>query len=432
MKHNLAVLGLSLWMVAGCQTQTTEPSASVPVVKPVAATSTPSPATQVTTAKPAEPTPDTRADSAAKLAAAHAAEIEVIAAHRSPGSTGVTPIEPVADAQPSQAAPNQNAKTEGGFKPIPPPPKDIAAAIAAHVSLSPADAQPSLPPPGTPLPDSASASASSNATGAVVLNQAAPMPTIAPAGAAEQPAAEAAAVDTLAGRIEKAAKEAPGDLSAQLDLQLLKFLKNDPVPSTDALNALQGEDREVLSAVLDGLSNFRNGVRKDNNLLMNRKIRPLTDMADRLRARSDLTITNPAICRSIKGWGVYEAITPLRLPAGVDNSPGLYYEIENFSPRLTADNMWETRMRQDVAIYDNRGGLVWQWMNEAVVDLCRNRRHDFFFARKVKTPIRLPQGAYILKISLTDPIAGRVAETSLALQMYVPNGPAAPQVGPPR
>ena len=406
-----------MWIVAGCQA-------------PPAAGTTQGTAAPIAQAQAKPPggnnqEVDTRADSAAKLAASQAKSIEDMLAAKN-ASKGVTPADPAAPGNPPP--PGTTAlKSSGGddvFKPVPPPPGGGSGAIASAVGfVSPPDAQP------TPPPANANAHPNANPQAGVVMAQ--PPPVTPPPAAIDTPRPATSGTEPLETQLAKTARETPSDLAAQLDSQLYKFVKGESVPTPDALAGLNGEDREVLSAVLDGLSNFRTNVRRDSNLLIGQKIRPLTEMGDRLRSRADLVVTNAALCRTIRGWGNYEPISPLRLPAGVDNWPGLYYEIENFSSRLDANNMWATKMRQDVAIYDSDGKLVWQWPNEAVTDLCRNRRHDFFFARQVKSPIKLPAGRYILKISLTDAGAGRVAESSITLTMTPPAAVPPAPAGPP-
>ena len=58
-----------------------------------------------------------------------------------------------------------------------------------------------------------------------------------------------------------------------LDYQLERFITDRPVPEMSTLSALAGEDSELLMAVLDGLTNFRNSVRADGNMLMASKVK---------------------------------------------------------------------------------------------------------------------------------------------------------------
>src|SRR5437763_1381653 len=82
----------------------------------------------------------------------------------------------------------------------------------------------------------------------------------------------------LEAKFSKHIQEYPRDLWAHLDFQLLHFLRDEQVPQLDALTSLPLEDRELIAAVMDGLTNFRNGLRADNNMLLSRKVKPLMDL----------------------------------------------------------------------------------------------------------------------------------------------------------
>ena len=68
-------------------------------------------------------------------------------------------------------------------------------------------------------------------------------------------------LDPFTAKLEKRIHDDPQDVSAQLDWQLYEFVHDEPVPQLPALAPLNAEDRELLSAVLDALSNFNNAVR---------------------------------------------------------------------------------------------------------------------------------------------------------------------------
>ena len=103
-------------------------------------------------------------------------------------------------------------------------------------------------------------------------------------------------------------------MSANLDYQMMLFLHDQSVPDLASLTSLPTEDRELVSAVMDGLSNFRNTLRSDNNMLYSRKIRPLTDLADRLKQQAELSIPTLVLCTcGVDGFGRYDPIEPARL-----------------------------------------------------------------------------------------------------------------------
>src|SRR5258708_1445350 len=82
--------------------------------------------------------------------------------------------------------------------------------------------------------------------------------------------------------------------AAQTDDQMLRFLNDEPVPNLAAISGLAAEDRELLSALMDSLTNFRTQLRGDNNMLFSRKIHPLIELADRLHAQAELSVPTVA------------------------------------------------------------------------------------------------------------------------------------------
>src|SRR5206468_6115628 len=102
--------------------------------------------------------------------------------------------------------------------------------------------------------------------------------------------------DDLARKLAQHVKDYPQDVAGQLDLQLLHFVRGESVPDMQTLAGLTPEDREVLAALLDGLSNYRNVVRADNNVMLSRKVRPILDAAERLRTQAELSIPTIALC----------------------------------------------------------------------------------------------------------------------------------------
>jgi hypothetical protein len=208
-------------------------------------------------------------------------------------------------------------------------------------------------------------------------------------------------------------RDYPKDIWAQFDFQLLQFLKDKPVPQLDLLAKLTNEDRELLTAVMDGLANFRNAVRSDNNMLMSRKVRPILELADRVRAQADLIIPTLSLCTKVDGFGVYEPVEPARFTAMKEHPIIVYCEVENFSSHLNEKKMWETKLSQEVVLYTETGLPVWQDKTENIPDLARNRRHDFFVVKKTRFPGNITIGRYLLKVTIVDQQASRVAEATV-------------------
>lgn len=232
------------------------------------------------------------------------------------------------------------------------------------------------------------------------------------------PSAVSQAQETTWRKLAQRAQDYPRDLSAQMDDQLLKLLGDNAVPESKSLSGLSGEDREVLSALMDSLSNFRNQVRSDDNMLLSKKIRPLLELGDRLSAQAELAVPTVALCTRVTSFGVYDPIEPARFVAGKEHPIIVYCEVENFLSQLTDQGRYETRLDQDVVLYTESSGMpVWSLKRSECVDLSHRRHHDFFMVRKTALPASLTIGSYLLKVTVEDEHAKHIAENTLPIEI---------------
>lgn len=228
------------------------------------------------------------------------------------------------------------------------------------------------------------------------------------------------ATDELANKLARQINDYPHDVSAHLDWQLLQFLQGQNVPQLSPLSVLQSEDRELLTTLLDGLTNFRTGLRTDNNMLLSRKIKPLLELSDRLRTQAELSVPVVALCTDVKGFGVYEPLDPARFKAGAEHKVIVYCEVENFASLLDEQKRWQTKLTQEVVLYTEQNGLeVWRDKTpiRPIIDYSRNRRHDFFIVKMIRLPANLTIGRYLLKVSVVDQQVSRVAENTAPIQI---------------
>jgi len=93
--------------------------------------------------------------------------------------------------------------------------------------------------------------------------------------------------------------------------------------------------------------------------------------------------------------------------------------VGNFTSVRDDQNMWQTRLREELVLYTDTGLAVWPEKSnaEVFVDQSRNRRHDFFVARKIVLPSELTIGRYLLKVTLTDEQSNRVVEATTPVEI---------------
>ena len=241
--------------------------------------------------------------------------------------------------------------------------------------------------------------------------------------------AQALASDTLEADIDRRVRETPQDTAAQLDYQLLQMLQGGSNAELAALSTASSEDKEIIAALTDGLTNFRTAVRQDSNMLLSSKIKPLLDMSDRLRSLAELSVNTAQLCRRVDGFGRYDPMDS-RFRAGRENPTIVYCEIENFTARQDANSMWESKFTQQVSLFTDTGMLVWKDRVREIPDTCRERRHDFFMYDFIHLPANLTIGRYILKITIVDELANHVAEKTLPVDIVADPGEATASTTP--
>lgn len=275
-----------------------------------------------------------------------------------------------------------------------------ARASADETGTSPVNVRTPPDEPGRPVQASAS-----------VPHQAPPAPAVVP----QTPAPAAAGP---ASEIARRARDYPADLLAQTDDELLRLVNGDSVPDLQSMAGLAPEDRELLSDLMDALSNFRNQLRQNSNLLLSRKVAPLIDLSDRLRNDAELSVPTVAIVRSAPAFGVYDPIDPARFTAGRQHVINIYYEVDNSTAVLNKEGRYETRLSDEVVLYTESSGLPALTVPKShYTDISRRRRHDFFGIKTVTLPPTLIIGRYILKITVQDEQGRRIAENTLPVDI---------------
>lgn len=353
-------------------------------------------------AQPADPADPVRSqDLLVEQAAAYAAKLEQALAERAAAQEN------------HPAVPEEHPAAPEERDPAAPKGLDAAApAAGSSATTRPTDTDPSDAGPSDAGPSDADPSDAAAGTDPV---DHAPVRPQGEAGAeAALPPGLPDSADELVNRTELKTRETPTDLLAHLERQLLLFLREEKVPQMSEIASLPAEDRELLAALLESLTVLRNNLRRDGDMLQPEKIQPLLDLATRLRTQAELVIPTIALCKKVKTFGVYEPTGP-EFAAGSEHPVIVYCEVENFASQLNDKKMWETRLKQEIVLYTEGGLPVWQNKTRTVIDLSRNRRRDFFVVDMVKLPANLTIGRYLLKASLVDLNANRIAEATVPL-----------------
>lgn len=200
--------------------------------------------------------------------------------------------------------------------------------------------------------------------------------------------------------------------ASAFDAQLEQLLSGKP--SDLDTTHLPADEQALLSSVIESIAGFRRALKNDSSLTSSR-VAPLLELSDRIRSQTPLDIPALAICKSVQQFGVFDGFDNTRIPAGKDTPAIVYCEVDHFTSRAAGDGKWETRLLYEASMYtdDEKASVVWSKKPAAIVDRCRNKRNDFFLADRITIPSQLPAGRYVLKVTIIDQFANRVAEKSI-------------------
>ena len=221
------------------------------------------------------------------------------------------------------------------------------------------------------------------------------------------PAADLAAAQTLSS-------------ADHFDAQLAALINEEPASAAAAPGVAQ-EDQTLIRSVVDSLADFR-GTLRNENALRQAKVAPLLELSEKIRSEIPLSLPTLALCRSVQQFGVYDPFDPPRFTAGRETPVVIYCEVDHFRSAAADDGGWETKLNYEAVLYSDTEAAVPVITKKPtpIVDRCRNRRRDFFLADRMTLPANLPVGKYVLKVTVIDQLANRVAEKTVSV-LVAPN-----------
>jgi hypothetical protein len=204
----------------------------------------------------------------------------------------------------------------------------------------------------------------------------------------------------------------PPDTSfrAQLDRRLLLVLADNFEEARRPLEMVSNEQQKMAGEFVEALIAIRESHGGDPGGEASRALVRIEALMESLVPLSDLRIPTLALTRSVRGFGRYETFEPPELSAGRENEFVVYCEIGNFVSRPAEAGGYESHFSMRTAILNRAGDIVLEINDDHIADQCRTRRNDCFIPRLVRLPATLSPGEYVVKVTIIDKIAGKVAE----------------------
>jgi len=218
-------------------------------------------------------------------------------------------------------------------------------------------------------------------------------------------------------RLEALVAQEPNDVSRQIRLRYL-YLAEGMTEKALALPENMNPDQAVLLMKIMQSAIATQKVMHDPTAVSGETIETVQDLQEWLVSNADLEIPRVVLCTSIHSYGRYEVIPDGFFASGKANRAFLYCEVKNFATESTPDGKYRTRIAHRLELLTPQGHSVWKDSSEMeVVDICLNKRTDFFFNRLVELPRSINPGDYVLKVTVEDKIKSRIDEASLLLEI---------------
>lgn len=195
----------------------------------------------------------------------------------------------------------------------------------------------------------------------------------------------------------------------------------DPSVVFDAeqLNGLKTiEDRRMVRAYQRVFMRIGQLMREKNEVVREELQMIVEELHEQLVKKSRFEIRTVKLCKSVRGYGVYEEFESLTFREKVEQPMIVYVELDQFKPVMGQDGKYRVRLTKDIAIYPAAGGeAVWRMRPVEIVDKSQNRRRDFFSIYIMKLSPFLPAGNYNMKVHVIDEESLMDDEISLPIRI---------------
>jgi len=205
-------------------------------------------------------------------------------------------------------------------------------------------------------------------------------------------------------------------LRAEVDQRLLALLGGDARAARAPLEMASPEQQQIVTNLIDVISTMRTADGGDPLAESRALLGRLDALRGALAAESDLSLPTFEICRSVAGFGQFDAFADRAFAAGRPLEFVAYCELKNFVSRQEAGE-FRSEFAIKLAVMDRLGQTVFEMEQGAIQDRCKSRRTDCFISPLVRVPASLNPGQYFVKLTVIDKIGGKVAETRTTIQI---------------
>lgn len=217
-----------------------------------------------------------------------------------------------------------------------------------------------------------------------------------------------------------AAHQAVGDsFRAQLDRRLVLVLSGEYAEARKPFELVTNEQQRLGGRFVEALIAIRETHLGNLHDGAERVLAEIEPLVEDLSQASDLSIPRFTLCSRVDAYGSFTPLDPPSFTTGRPVAFVTYAEIRNLVAQHEGEE-YVTKLDMTTTVFSDRGEALKRIEDTGIVDRCRNRRRDFFVAREVRLPATLAPGTYVVKVTITDTLGEKVAESRTEFQVKVP------------
>ncbi len=217
-------------------------------------------------------------------------------------------------------------------------------------------------------------------------------------------------------QLDEAGREAY--LRDHVNLRLYYLANDQHERALDAIPGIAPAEQEFWTQIFWSLSEYHNAeTTPDRTERITHTVGQLRTALHRLQELARLQLRNASFCQQIDGYGRY---TRFESDVFRPGQPVLVYaEIENFKSEPTTSGSYRTLLRSTLEIFpqSDRGEAVDSVTLQAVEDICRNPRRDYFNSYNFAMPNDIQPGRYILRLTVDDQLSGKAATQTVSFSI---------------
>lgn len=201
----------------------------------------------------------------------------------------------------------------------------------------------------------------------------------------------------------------------QVFLRMMYLMSGRPQQAIQAIKDIDRTDQKFWQDTFFGLANYLDPeLGRDPSVRSARTSAAFTKAAEGLQEKANLKIDTLAFCSEITNFGNYKTFPTNEFRRG---DPVLVYaEISNFKSEVGPNNMLRTVLKSEIELSRvgaTENSVIAKLNFKPTVDVCHNRRRDYFHSYEIEIPKDAGIGPHVLKLIVTDEQGKKVATDTI-------------------